>query len=59
MGKAQGVKEGMPFVIIQNNAQVGGVKIILARDLISAALVQGLQPNVKLKVGDQVTVDAQ
>jgi hypothetical protein len=59
VGKAQGVKEGMPFFIYQNNAQVGMVKIVLARDLVSAGLVENLQPNVTLKVGDRVAVDTQ
>ena len=58
VGKAQGVKEGMPFLIYQNNAQVGMVKIVLARDLVSAGLVENLQPNVMLKVGDRVAVEA-
>jgi len=59
VGKAQGVKEGMPFLVFQNNAQVATVKIVLARDLVSAGLVENLQPNVTLKVGDRVAVDAQ
>ena len=59
VGKAQGVKEGMPFLVYQNNAQVGVVKIVLARDLVSAALVDNLQPHVTLKVGDRVAVDTQ
>ena len=59
VGKAQGVKEGMPFSIYQNNAQVATVKIVLARDLVSAGLVENLQPNVTLKVGDRVAVDTQ
>jgi hypothetical protein len=59
VGKAQGVKEGMPFLVYQNNAQVGRVKIVLARDLVSAGLVENLEPNVKLKVGDRVAVETQ
>lgn len=59
VGKAQGVKEGMPFLVYQGNAQVGTVKIVLARDLVSAGLVENLQPNVTLKVGDRVAVDSQ
>jgi hypothetical protein len=59
VGKAQGVKEGMPFFVYQNNAQVGVVKIVLARELVSAALVESLQPNVTLKVGDRVAVEEQ
>jgi hypothetical protein len=59
VGKAQGVKEGMPFFVYQNNAPVGTVKIVLARDLVSAGLVESLQPNVTLKVGDRVAVEEQ
>jgi hypothetical protein len=59
IGTAQGVKEGMPFLVYQNNAQVGVVKIVLARELVSAALVESLQPKVTLKVGDRVAVDTQ
>ena len=58
LGKNQGVKEGMPFLIYQDNQEVGTVKVVLARDLISAALVQSLKPNTVLKVGDRVAVDA-
>ena len=56
LGKTQGVKEGMPFLIYQNNVEVGTAKVVMARDLISAALVQNLRPNVVLKVGDKVSV---
>jgi len=59
LGKSQGVKEGMPFLIYQDNVAVGTVKIVLARDLISAAMVDSLKPNIVLKVGDRVAVDAQ
>jgi hypothetical protein len=59
VGKAQGVKEGMLFDIYHNNAEVGRAKVVLARDLISAALVENLEPNVTLKVGDRVAVEAQ
>ena len=53
LGKSQGVKEGMPFLIYQDNVEIGKVKIVLARDLISAALVESQKPNTVLKVGDQ------
>jgi len=58
LGKSQGVKEGMPFSIYQNNVRVGTVKIVLARDLVSAGMVEDLRPNTTLKVGDRVAVDA-
>jgi len=57
LGKTQGVKEGMPFIIYQGDQQVGAVKIVLARDMVSAALVQSLKPNTVLKIGDRVAVD--
>jgi hypothetical protein len=56
LGKTQGVKEGMPFLIYQDNVEVGMVKIVLARDLVSAAQVESLKPNTVLKVGDRAAV---
>jgi hypothetical protein len=56
LGKTQGVKEGMPFLIYQDNVEVGTVKIVLARDLVSAAQVESLKPNAVLKVGDRAAV---
>jgi hypothetical protein len=56
LGKNQGVKEGMPFLIYQDNVEVGTVKIVLARDLVSAAQVESLKPNTVLKVGDRAVV---
>jgi hypothetical protein len=59
LGKSQGVKEGMPFLIFQDNAAVGTIKVVLARDLVSVGLLEKLQPHVTLKVGDRVAVNAQ
>ena len=56
LGKTQGVKEGMTFLIYQDNAEVGTVKVVLARDLVSAAEVETLKPNVVPKVGDRAAV---
>ncbi len=56
LGKTQGVKEGMAFVIIRDNEQVGTVKVVLARDLVSAAYVENIKPNVTFKVGDRAVV---
>jgi len=58
LGKSQGIKEGMPFLLYQDNVEVGTAKVVLARDLVSAALVESLKPNTVLKVGDRATVDA-
>jgi hypothetical protein len=56
LGKIQGVKEGMPFLIFQDNVEVGTVKIVLARDQVSAAQVESLKPNTVLKVGDRAVI---
>jgi hypothetical protein len=56
MGKTLGAKEGMTFLIYQDDAQVGTVKILLARDQVSAAQVENLRSNTVLKVGDRVVV---
>jgi hypothetical protein len=58
LGKSQGVKEGMPFLIYQGDDEIGTVKIVLARDLVSAALVESVKPNAVLRVGDRAAVDA-
>lgn len=58
VGRNQGVKEGMPFIIYQNGTPVGTVKVVLARDLVSAALIENLKPNAVLKIGDRAAVDA-
>jgi len=59
VGKAQGVKEGMTFNIYRNNAQVATVRVVLARDLVSAGLVENVGKDVTLKVGDRVAVAMQ
>jgi hypothetical protein len=56
LGKNQGVKEGMPFVIFQDNVEVGTAKVVLAREQVSAAQVESLKPNTVLRVGDRVAV---
>ena len=56
LGKTQGVKEGMPFLIYQDNVAVGTVKIVLARDLVSAAQVESLKAKAVLKIGDRAVV---
>lgn len=56
LGKNQGVKEGMRFLIYQDNVEVGTVKVVLARDQVSAAQLESLKPNTVLKVGDRAAV---
>jgi hypothetical protein len=59
LGKTQGVKEGMPFLVYQDDVEVGTVRVVLARDLVSAAQVENLKPKTVLKVGDRVAVRTQ
>ncbi len=58
IGKSQGVKEGMHFIVYRDNQQLGALEIELARDEVSAARVESLQTGVVLKVGDRVAVDS-
>lgn len=59
VGKSQGAKEGMPFLIYRGNDEIGTVKIVLARDLVSAAQVENLMPNKVIRVGDLARVATQ
>ncbi len=56
LGKSQGVKEGMPFGIYQDDVKVATVKVVLARDLVCAAQIENLSPGAVLHVGDRATV---
>jgi hypothetical protein len=56
LGKSQGVKEGMPFAIFQDNVEVATVKVVLARDLVCAAQIEKLMPGAVLRIGDRATV---
>jgi hypothetical protein len=56
LGKSQGVREGMPFGIYQDDVKVATVKVVLARDLVSAAQIENLSPGAVLHVGDRATV---
>ena len=59
LGKNQGVKEGMHFLVFQDNVEIGLVKVQMARDLVSAAAVEGLKAKAVIKLGDRVTVQEQ
>ena len=58
LGRNQGVKEGMPFLIYDDNVAVGTVKVVLAREMVSAAMVESIKPKAVFKVGDRAAVDA-
>ena len=56
-GKTLGVKEGMTFLVYQGTDQVGAMKVVMAREQVSAAQITNLRANTVLKVGDRVAVD--
>jgi hypothetical protein len=59
VGRTQGVKEGMPFLIYRDAEELATVRVVLARDLVSAALIETIKPNVTLKIGDRAAVQTQ
>jgi hypothetical protein len=59
VGKTQGVKEGMAFQIYRDTDQLATVRVVLARDLVSAALIEQIRPSTELKVGDRAQVQTQ
>ena len=60
VGSKQGVKLGMPFKVIRDNAEIGLVRVVNVRDSISGAVIQNLDSDKnKIKVGDRLQVAAQ
>lgn len=60
LGKSQGVREGMPFRVIREDRVIGRLTVIIAREQLSAALVDpAAGEKMNLKVGDRVTVAAE
>ena len=59
VGKNQGVKEGMPFLIYRDADLLATVRVVLARDLVSAALIETIKPAATLKIGDRAEVRTQ
>lgn len=59
LGKNQGVKEGMNFLVYQDDVEIGMVKVMLTRDLVSAASVMGLKPGAAVRMGDRVAIQTQ
>ena len=60
LGSMQGVKIGMPFVIVRGNKFIAHARIVDVRDKISGAVVEEYGSNTeKVKVGDTMRVDVQ
>jgi len=59
IGRAAGVRVGMPFQVWRGNRRVGEVRVIDVRDRISGAVVQNLvSEEDPIQVGDRLRVDA-
>lgn len=56
VGLRHGVRLGMPFQIVRDDAVIGTIRIVDVRDKISGALVQNLSQNETVKVGDRLKV---
>jgi hypothetical protein len=58
IGRRQGVKIGMPFQVWHEGKNIGIVRVVDVRDGIAGAVFQSLDPSQKVKVGDDLRVDA-
>jgi hypothetical protein len=60
IGATQGVKSGMPFLIIRDDKVIGTVRVVEPREKISGAVIQNLvSEKDRIKIGDRLRVDAQ
>jgi hypothetical protein len=59
VGRSQGVKEGMPFGLYQDNIRVATVKVVLARDVVCAAQIETVSPGTVLRIGDRASAVAE
>ena len=60
LGSVQGVKIGMPFVIVRGNKFIARGRVVDVREKISGAVIEEYSSNTeKVKVGDTMRVDVQ
>lgn len=63
LGSKQGVKVGMPFQVLRDDAVIGLVRVVDVREKIAGAVIQEVRSDRnqerKIKVRDRVKVDAQ
>ena len=59
VGSTNGVKVGMPFIILRDGQLIGNAKVIDVRERISGAVIQNLSSdNTRVEKGDTLKVDA-
>jgi hypothetical protein len=56
LGETQGVRLGMPFVVIHGDRIVGRVKVVEVRRKISGAVIEQMDRQAPIQVGDRVRV---
>lgn len=57
-GTRQGVKIGMPLRVVRNGKSIGTLRVVDVREKISGAVIQELDSDKKIKVGDRLEADA-
>jgi hypothetical protein len=60
IGRAHGVKIGMPFKVLRNGKLINTIKIVDVREKISGGVIQSLtKETIRIEKGDILKVDAQ
>ncbi len=60
LGRAQGVRVGMPFRVIRGNNIVGSVRVVEVRERFAGAVVQSLiSVENRIRIGDRLIVETQ
>ena len=59
VGSRNGVRVGMPFDVIRDQAVVGTVRVVDVREKIAGALIQNLSDKEAVKVGDRLKAGSQ
>jgi hypothetical protein len=60
LGRAQGVKVGMPFQVSRGSTPIGAVRVVEVREKFAGAVIQHLNSETnRVKVGDRLKVDTQ
>jgi cell shape-determining protein MreC len=55
-GRQQGVRLGMPFVVLRGDRVIGRAKVLEVRQQVCGALIEQVENGFKLQVGDHVQV---
>ncbi len=56
LGVGKGVKAGMPFRVFRESRLIGRIRVLQARESVSAALIESVEKGKELNAGDRVTV---